>query len=191
MADKKDPKKGGEQIEEPKAARANKKTEEAKNERKKDEAKTEQLPITPKRLYRTKRNAMIAGVAAGIAEYFNVDPAVVRLIFVLATIFGGSGVLVYIILWVVLPEESTGVIGSHETVRANVQELKGKAEDLAKGIQSQVSSGSWRANSTELRTKSMVGYILIGLGVLFVLQNFGFFRVDIFWPIVLVAIGLL
>jgi len=58
-----------------------------------------------KRLYRSTKDRMIAGICAGIAEYFNVDPTVVRLVAVLALVFGiFPAVLAYLILWVVVPE---------------------------------------------------------------------------------------
>lgn len=59
---------------------------------------------TSKRLSRSKDNSMVAGVCAGLAEYFNVDVALVRLLLVAFTLFGGSGVLLYAILWLVMPE---------------------------------------------------------------------------------------
>jgi Putative stress-responsive transcriptional regulator len=49
---------------------------------------------------------MIAGVCGGLANYFNIDPVIVRLVFVVAVLFGGISPLVYIILWIVMPEES-------------------------------------------------------------------------------------
>jgi len=57
-----------------------------------------------KKLYRDEYHKKIAGVCAGLAEYFGVDVSVVRLIFVLTCIFHGGGGLVYIILWIVLPK---------------------------------------------------------------------------------------
>jgi phage shock protein PspC (stress-responsive transcriptional regulator) len=57
-----------------------------------------------KKLYRDEYHKKIAGVCAGLAEYFGVDVSVVRLIFVLTCIFHGGGLLVYVILWIVLPK---------------------------------------------------------------------------------------
>jgi len=58
-----------------------------------------------KRLLRSKKNRMIAGVCAGIGDYFGVDPTVIRLVWVLLTFFsGGVGVLAYVIAWVIIPE---------------------------------------------------------------------------------------
>ena len=58
-----------------------------------------------KKLYRTTDNKMICGVCGGIGNYFNVDPTLIRLVWVLATFFGGSGLLVYIIAALIIPEE--------------------------------------------------------------------------------------
>lgn len=59
-----------------------------------------------KKLYRSETDRQVAGVCAGIAEYFGVDVSLVRLGFVLGTVLGGPGVMLYVVLWVVLPEES-------------------------------------------------------------------------------------
>lgn len=64
---------------------------------------------TAKRLYRNMDNAMIAGVASGIATYFAIDPVIIRIAFVALTLFGGSGILIYLILWLIMPEAKTAV----------------------------------------------------------------------------------
>jgi phage shock protein C len=58
-----------------------------------------------KRLYKSNTDKKLAGVCAGIAEYINVDPTVVRLLWVLATLFVGAGVLAYIIAAIVMPSK--------------------------------------------------------------------------------------
>jgi len=58
-----------------------------------------------KRLYRSKTDTMIGGVCAGLANYLNIDPTIVRLVFVLMLLLGGHGLLVYLILWLVIPQE--------------------------------------------------------------------------------------
>lgn len=58
-----------------------------------------------KKLFRSIDNRMVCGVCGGIGNYFNVDPTLIRLVWVLASIFGGSGLLVYIIAAVIIPEE--------------------------------------------------------------------------------------
>ena len=63
-----------------------------------------------KRLYRATDERMVAGVCGGIAKYFNVDPTLVRLLFVLAAAAGGPGLLAYIVLAIIVPEESAGYV---------------------------------------------------------------------------------
>jgi phage shock protein C len=61
-----------------------------------------------KRLHRSTKGQLVAGVCTGLAEYFKVDPNLVRLAFAVLTVFGGLGVLLYLIAWVILPEEGEG-----------------------------------------------------------------------------------
>lgn len=62
-----------------------------------------------KRLYRSKKDRMIAGVCGGLAEYFGIDPVIVRVVTLVLAFGGGGGLLAYIILWVVVPEEPMAV----------------------------------------------------------------------------------
>jgi phage shock protein C len=62
-----------------------------------------------KRLYRIRDGRLVAGVCAGIAAYFGVDPTLVRLAFVLLTVFGGFGILLYLGAWLVIPDETDGM----------------------------------------------------------------------------------
>jgi len=59
-----------------------------------------------KRLYRSRKNKMIAGVCGGLAEYFNIDPVIIRIIGIVLLLPGGlPGVVPYVILWIIVPEE--------------------------------------------------------------------------------------
>jgi phage shock protein C len=58
-----------------------------------------------KRLYRSRNEEMIAGVCGGLAEYLNVDPTVIRLVFLLLLFAGGGGLFLYVVLWVIMPLE--------------------------------------------------------------------------------------
>ena len=58
-----------------------------------------------KRLARSRTDYMVGGVSGGLGKYFNIDPTIVRLVFVLLAVSGGSGVLLYFILWIVMPRE--------------------------------------------------------------------------------------
>lgn len=65
--------------------------------------------MNDKKLVRLQSDRMVFGVASGLAEYFNIDPVIVRLIFVLMALTGGHGLLVYLILAVLIPEEGQPV----------------------------------------------------------------------------------
>lgn len=68
-----------------------------------------------KRLYRSTTDRKIAGVCGGLGEYFNVDPLIFRIIFVLALVPGGvPGLLPYIILWIIIPEKGKEVHGKEK-----------------------------------------------------------------------------
>jgi phage shock protein PspC (stress-responsive transcriptional regulator) len=65
------------------------------------------MPEQIKRLYRSQEDKMLGGVCGGIAEYLNVDPTVIRLIWVLLTLVSfGAGVLGYLICWFIIPEKT-------------------------------------------------------------------------------------
>ena len=60
--------------------------------------------ISDKRLYRARSDRKLAGVCAGIADYFGWDPTLVRVGWIVLTLMGGSGILLYLLLWMVMPE---------------------------------------------------------------------------------------
>lgn len=71
-----------------------------------------------KTLYRSRTNKVLGGVCGGIGEYFNIDPVIIRLIVVAFTLMGGSGFVAYLIAYVIIPVENTGV---DETMGGAVQ----------------------------------------------------------------------
>lgn len=58
-----------------------------------------------KKLFRSVKDKMIAGVCSGIGEYLGIDPTIVRLVFAALLLFGGGGALAYLLLWIIVPEE--------------------------------------------------------------------------------------
>lgn len=139
--------------------------------------------IVPKRLYRSETDKVIAGVAGGLADYFEVDSIIIRILFVLMTIFHGSGILLYIILWLVLPTKSAIDKAPNSTMNANVEEMKAKAHELAGEVKQRVHSKG-NTNSAPL--------VLIVLGTFFLLNNLGLLGgIDLrqWWPLVLIILG--
>jgi len=57
-----------------------------------------------KRLYRSGKEKILGGVCGGIAEYFNVDPTIIRIIWILIVLGYGAGIIAYIIAWIIIPK---------------------------------------------------------------------------------------
>ena len=124
------------------------------------------------RLYRSEEDRILGGVAAGLAEHFDTDPVIVRLLWVLTVLFAGIGALAYLVLWIVLPpysriyENSDGAPADPPVRRA-------------------------RKPRSRLRTDLVFGAILILLGGLLLIGNIGVGPGwDLFgrlWPLLLIA----
>jgi len=117
----------------------------------------------PKRLFRDTDNAMIAGVAAGIGNYLGIDPVWVRLTFVLLVFAGASGILVYIILWLIVPEAKT------TSERLQMQGKPVTVDALKEVVeQADVKGAAERATSTVGKAVQSVLKVLlavVGIGV--------------------------
>ena len=61
------------------------------------------------RLYRSKKERILGGVCAGLGEHLNVDPTVIRLVWAVVTLLSfGTGIIIYILAWIIIPEDDTG-----------------------------------------------------------------------------------
>jgi len=69
-----------------------------------DMTKTKKANQT-KRLYRSKKNRIISGVCGGIGEYFDIDPTLIRLLWVISILIWGAGIFAYLIAWIIFPEK--------------------------------------------------------------------------------------
>ena len=142
-----------------------------------------------KRLIRSKSDRMIGGVCGGLGDYFDVDSNIIRLIFVAFTLFGGSGVLVYIVLWIVVPEENKTSYFEDVTSKDNKMEGKEKVKGAADRFASEIKDAVKNDKKRDGRT--VLAITLIFLGLIFLLNNFisvsHFIRL---WPLILIIIGL-
>lgn len=149
----------------------------------------------PSRLERSNTNRVIAGVCGGIAEYLAVDVTLVRLAFVLLAFVGGIGLLAYIVLLILMP-----LPGRPAPFTSNPPPASGTADattrmegDTAPTTAVAPVDPAIRAAEAD-RRRTAVGYLLIGLGVVFMLSNAGVFRFvqwQFLWPLVLIGIGVL
>lgn len=139
-----------------------------------------------KKLYRSVKDKVIGGVAGGIAEYFEIDPVIVRVLFVVSLFFHGAGFIAYIVLWIAVPEapyvfETASNMGTSETTSSDTGS---KPNDPA---------AAYFKNLEEKKSKRnrSFGIVLIVLGCIFLADNF-IPRIHFadFWPIILIALGL-
>ena len=86
------------------------------------------------RLFRSRNERMIAGVAGGIAHYLNIDPLFVRLGFLLLAFMNGLGLWIYLILWLLIPREDSTAPDARAQVRENFEEMRSAAEDAAQRV---------------------------------------------------------
>jgi len=133
-----------------------------------------------KRLYRVRRDKVFGGIAAGLGKYLDIDPIIIRIIIVLITIFHGVGLIIYIILWIVIPEEP--IENLYNTANTETAETFG--ENFSENDK------TFEIN-TSGRGRVIVGVVLIGLGLVFLLEKFfPFFDFEIFFAIGLIALGI-
>lgn len=118
-------------------------------------------PQPPRRLARDPRGRLLAGVATGVGAYLGIDPVLVRLAFILLAFAGGLGILLYLVAWLVLPEDQAGA-SAGDTAVNRVSEAPG-----------------W------------VKAVLAVIGVVIVIGQLGPGRSSLFWAFVLIAIGVL
>jgi phage shock protein C len=63
----------------------------------------------PRKPYRSHTNRRVAGVCGGLGEYFNIDATLIRVLFVVFTVFGGAGLIIYLAMWIIVPNASTAL----------------------------------------------------------------------------------
>lgn len=93
-----------------------------------------------KRLYRSRSNRVVAGVAGGLGEAFNIDPVIVRLVFVVLGLMNGFGVLLYLAMWLLVPNENSTAADAREQVRESVGEMQTAAESLVQRVRGMFNS---------------------------------------------------
>ncbi len=143
----------------------------------------------PIKLYRSKSNSVLAGVCGGLGEYFGVDPVLVRALFVLITLAGGSGVVLYIILWIIIPSEEFADGNFEKNIKNNVEEIKSKAKTIASEFQI-----SKKVPNKRDESRFLWAFFIIFLGVVFLLNNFGFnryFDFEKIWPVFIILFGVI
>ena len=111
-----------------------------------------------KRLYRDQENSVIGGVCGGLAAYFGMDPMIFRLLFVIFFFAGGASILVYVILWIVLPKaESAAQKLEMRGEKVNVSNLEKKIREEYDHVKDNVKENVSKAKSSETYKKAQSG----------------------------------
>lgn len=131
---------------------------------------------TPRKLFRDPDNAIIAGVSSGLGHFFGIDPIIFRLVFAVSVFLGGTGVIVYILLWVLVPEAKTSsqklsMKGSAATISAMADMIKEKIGEVGTAE---------HKNALKKFLEDVVGFI----------RNIAGFVGGRLFPIIRVAIGI-
>jgi len=137
-----------------------------------------------KKLYRNESDKVLGGVASGLADYLNLDVTVVRIGFLLLFFFGGSGLLIYVIMWIVVP-------------------VKKKYDPLAtdyrvyddRGYQKPVSEVYQTPRESSGNGRFWVGLFLVLLGLYFLFYEFNFIpywiSMEKLWPLIFIIPGII
>ena len=128
-----------------------------------------------KRLFRSNSDKMISGVCAGVGEYFDLDPSLMRLAFVLITFAtGGGGILAYIVAAIVVPERPEGY-----TYEANQEQEVYDENGNPVGDR-----------YTQKKTKQIIGIVLLAFGGMLLLDNlFAWFDKGVIWAVIVIGVG--
>jgi phage shock protein PspC (stress-responsive transcriptional regulator) len=131
-----------------------------------------------KRLYRSTSDRTLGGVAGGLARYLEIDPLFVRLAFAVMGLMNGIGVLIYGIMWLVVPDETMRELSGEEVIRANIEDFKQQVLRLGTRLQSGSQGGT------------LVAFLLIGVGVWYLVRNlFPAIPAGVIWPVALIGLG--
>lgn len=137
--------------------------------------------MTEKTLNKSSTNRVLAGVCGGLGEYFDVDPTLVRVGFVLLFFSGGLGLFLYVALLVVMPDAGSKEAEPLQTFKKEAEKLQ--AHDIAR--------------PTFGQTSGWIPVALIILGVVLLLDNLDllrrfipYYRLEQLWPVVIIFLGL-
>jgi phage shock protein PspC (stress-responsive transcriptional regulator) len=147
-----------------------------------------------RRLYRRPREAVLGGVAAGLGEYFDVDPVLVRLGFLVLLFAGGLGVLTYLVCWIVIPPEAEAARRPGEDPSATAAPGAAGQEGETAGEASPPSATVGYGDRGQGHGRQVAAVALIVAGVFFLARDFlplAWLRLSRLWPLVLIAAGLL
>lgn len=146
------------------------------------------------KLYRSKIQKVIGGVCGGLAEYFDVDPVFIRALFILLLVAGGSGFLLYILLWILIPQKP--LVFSKEQQFANVNSKFNTSNNFEAFYNSSCDNetinraAELKFEEEQNKRKNNFGYLLIATGLIIFLYNYiPSISFSVWAPILLISLG--
>ena len=152
-----------------------------------------------RRLYRSRRDSILGGVAGGVADYFDMDPSIVRIVWVvLALVTGGIFLVLYIVMWIVVPEGPSAATVAQAAAPGAAPPAEPGSEAVVTGATppADASASTWEVQEQRLRRGGsggavILGLILIALGVWFLIDRYvPAIDTDLLWPVALVILGI-
>ena len=135
---------------------------------------------TAKTLFRKRQGSMIAGVAAGLADYLEADVTWIRLGFLLLSFGGGIGIMLYLAGMIIVPHEPS----KYDSEPLTARPIEDRVEEVTKQMSDNLHRG-YRSGNTK------GGIFLIALGLIFLLHNYiEWFSWSRLWPLILIGFGL-
>lgn len=143
---------------------------------------------TEKTLYRSRTDSVFAGVSGGLGKYFNIDPLLFRVLFVVLTFLAAGGLLLYIILWIVMPPEPWDYF-NRNTHFNKISDMENENMD---NTQKKDYSNRPYYHKPKNDGGLVVGIILIALGGMFLIDRL-IPRIEFadMWPVLLIMVGII
>ena len=136
---------------------------------------------------RSRQNRIFGGVASGLGEYLSIDPIVVRVLFVVSVLLSGIGILLYLIMWIVIPEEKNNFDNIYGSSPKNNENVKSSSNHETSGEDINYTFYQEKNKNGKL----IFGIVLIIIGTFFLgIEVFSFINFADLLPVILIGLGI-
>lgn len=171
-----------------------------------------------KKLFRNEHDKVIAGIASGLATYLQVDVTIVRLLFILSTLFlAGAGLVAYIVMWIIVPSTADSFMNFDKFKEydqkpdpstmfnspnafsnpANTQQTKWNTPNSDSSVGQSVNENINKMKNNNQKGRTITGLVLLLLGIYFLLRQFdliphwfNIFKIYKLWPLAIIGVGI-